>query len=94
VVFLAKITGPSGVIDTTNNQGIWAADSDGHVRLVARTGDVLMVEGVPKVVTALSIFTSTQGTAGQTLNWNRAGDLVYKATFSDKTQAILKVVFP
>ena len=94
VVFLANLTGASGGVKSTNNQGIWAADAGGNLHLVARKGDALMINGTLKMVSALSVFTSSAGTAGQTRSFNRAGDLVYKVTFTDKTQAIQKVVFP
>ncbi len=96
VVFLANLTGAGG-------QGIWAVDTVGGLHLVARKGDVLMINGTPKVISALSIFTPSAGTAiftlsagtaGQTRSFNKAGDLVYKVTFTDRTQAIQKVVFP
>jgi hypothetical protein len=92
VVFTANLNG-AGVKSATN-QGIWAADNAGSLHLVARKGDVLVINGSPKVVASISIFGSTQGTAGQTRSFNAMGDLIYKVTFTDKTQALRKVVFP
>jgi len=94
VVFVANLTGAMGGIKATNNQGIWAVDTAGNLRLVARTGDTLMINGVPKIISSLSLFRTSVGTAGQTRGFNGAGDLIYRATFTDKTQSIQKVVFP
>lgn len=92
VVFLATLTGK--VVNASNNQGIWAVDTNGTLQLVARKGDVLMINGVPKIVSSLSVFATSTGVTGQTRSFNHAGDLIYTVTFTDKTQAIRKVVFP
>ena len=94
VVFLASLTGATGGVNRTNNRGIWAADTSGNLRLLARKSDVLTINGSSKIVSALSLFSSSKGTTGQTRSFNQAGDLIYKVTFTDKTQAIQRMVLP
>ena len=91
-VLLATVAGTG--VSKSNAQGIWAADAAGTFHMVARQGDVIVLNGVPKIISSISIFKSTVGAAGQTRSFNLAGDLIYKVTFTDKTQALRKIVFP
>ncbi len=100
VVVLAKLVsgtpaspGPGGVI-STNNQGIWAVDTDGLLKQVIRTGDGLTVNGRAKVISGLTIFNAPTASTGQTRHFNNAGDLTYKATFTDGSSSIVQSVFP
>jgi len=93
VVFLATLTG-KGAVTSANSQGLFAVDTAGNLHLVARKGDVLMINGTPKTVAALSIFTPPVGAAGQTRSFNHNGDLIYKVIFTDKSQALRKILFP
>jgi hypothetical protein len=85
--------GPGGVV-SSNNLGIWAVGTDGVLRQVVRTGEALTVNGVAKTVTSLTIFNNARYAAGQTRHFNGAGDLVYKANFSDGSSGIVQTVFP
>ena len=93
VTFLATLSGTG--VTAANNTGIFAEDDTGAVQLIVRTGDVL----IGKTITALSFLPTESGgnalVAGQTRSFSAAtGDLVYNATFSDKSQAIFNVVYP
>ena len=93
-----NISSTAGVT-STNNTGVWAVDTNGALQLVARTGDVLNIAstGTPvyKLVTGLTVLSSPAYVSGNTRSVAQSnGDLVYLATFSDKTQAIFNVVFP
>ena len=99
-VFLAKVAAgptqaglPSG-IGATNNMGVWAVDATGAIRLLVRTGDTLLVHGGPKTVSLLSLLSAVTGSPGQARSYNDAGDLVFRATFTDHTQAILRLRLP
>ena len=94
MVFQAQITGKFGGVNSHNDTGIWAVDTGGTLNLVVRKGDAVAVDGNLKFLSSLSLFTSSPGTAGQSRSFNRSGGLVYLATFTDKTQAIQKVVLP
>ena len=92
-VFLADLTlGPGGVT-SANNQGIWAADSTGQPCLIIRKGNAINVDGTLKIVAALSAFTSTLEASGQPGGANVRGDVIYRAIFTDGTQALLEVRF-
>jgi hypothetical protein len=93
-VFVANLAATG--VTTANNQGLWAVGTNGQLNLVARKGDVLVVDSNNdlKTVASLSIFSTSTATAGQTRSFNNAGDLVYKVTFTDGTQSLYQVVFP
>jgi hypothetical protein len=94
VVMLATlVTGTGGVI-TSNDQGIWAVDTDGLLKQIIRTGEALTINGNTRVISALSIFNAPTASTGQTRHFNSAGDLAYKVSFTDKTTSIVQSVFP
>jgi hypothetical protein len=100
VILLAALnTSTAAGVSTTNNLGIWAVDPAGTLQLIVRTGDILNVgtSNAPnnKTVTGLAFLPAPKYVNGQSRSFAEAsGDLVYLATFSDKSTAILKVVFP
>jgi hypothetical protein len=92
-VFLATLIGTG--VTTTNNTGIFAVDDTGTLRLIVRTGDVLN----GKTITALAFLPAETSTGNAPVNGQgrglspSTGDLIYNATFSDKSTAIFNVVF-
>ena len=92
IILAHLVLGPGGVTEG-NNQGIWAVDTTGKLRLVVRKGGNIVVRGTSKTVTALSIFNATKEAVAQSGNYNSPGDLILGATFSDGTQAIIAVMF-
>jgi hypothetical protein len=89
-------TAVNSAVDSTSatDLGIWATDSNGNLQLIARTGDV--VSG--KTISSLAFLPAAPsgGTAYGTARGMAPtnGNLTYLATFSDKTTAIINVVFP
>lgn len=86
-------------VSAKNNLGIWAVDNTGALRLIVRTGDILNVGTAmapnDKTVTGLAFLPSLSYVGGQTRSVAQGtGDLVYLATFSDKSTAIINVSFP
>ena len=92
VIFLGTLNANAAAgVTASNNTGIWAVDSAGTLQLIVRTGDVLN----GKTVTALSFLPALPIVNGQSRSFAQAnGDLVYLATFSDKSTAVLSVIFP
>jgi hypothetical protein len=89
VIFLATLSGTG--VTTANNMGIFAVDNTGTLQLIVRTGDVIG----GKTITALTFLPAETLVNGQARSFSPStGDLVYNATFSDKSQAIFNVVFP
>jgi hypothetical protein len=95
-VFVADLAPGVGGVTAATNQGIWAVDPAGRLTLIARKGDILALdsEGATKTIDSLSIFPAPATSAMQTRSAKRAGDLIYKVTFTDGSQGIYKVVFP
>ncbi len=91
-VFIAKLRGPG--VTTSNDVGLWADDGNGVVNLVAREGSSILVNGVTKVLSAMAIFPAATGVTGQSRGFNINGDLVYRATFTDHSKALLHAVAP
>jgi hypothetical protein len=90
-VFLATLKAGTGGVTTSNNVGIWGVDNTGTLQLIARTGDVLL----GKTVTSLVFLSSPAYVTGATRSFAApTGDLTYLVTFSDKSTAIIGVVFP
>ena len=94
VVFLADLLTGSGGVTGANNVGIWAVDSTGVLRLIARTGGGASVNGVAKTISALAVFSSTPETGGQTRAFSSSRHLVYKASFTDGTLEVVETVVP
>ena len=89
----AAVPGPGGVV-AVNSQGIWAQDTNGVLKQIIRKGDGLTVNGKAVAVSALTIFSAPATATGQTRHFNSAGDILYKASFSDGSTAIIQSVFP
>ena len=92
IVFLATLnTSTTAGVASTTNQGIWAVDTNGNLQLIVREGDT--ING--KTVTALKFLPSLLYVGGQSRSFAQGtGDLVYEATFSDKSSGIFSVTFP
>ena len=94
VVFLADLVTGSGGVTGANNLGLWAANSTGTLKLVARTGDRMIVDDAIKTLLSLSIFGSTPEAGAQTRSFSSSRHLVYKAMFNDGTQGLFEAVAP
>ncbi len=89
IAFQARVTG-SGV-DLTNNEGIWASDATGTLRLIARRGDPL--EGAPsdRAIISLSFVVGsscispecTGNEDGRPSEFNDLGQVAFSAFFGD-----------
>jgi hypothetical protein len=91
-VFMATLTTSSTAgVTSSNSTGVWAVDDSGNLQLIVRTGDILN----GKTVTALQFLPGPTYVNGTSRSFSTAtGDLVYLATFSDKSTGIFNVVFP
>jgi hypothetical protein len=80
---------------TLTQRGIWIQNTQGGLNLIVREGGSLVVNGKSRVIASLAT-TSTDGPTGsQSRSFNQTtGALAYLATFTDGTQAIVKVTFP
>lgn len=93
VVMFAKLRPNPGVVTSANDTGIWAVDTGGTLRLIAREGDLHPVAG--KNIVALSFLPTVAMASGQTRSYAQGtGDIVYRASFTDGSSGIFKVTFP
>ena len=97
VIFLATLGGTG--VTTANNTAIFAVDNNGVLQLIVRTGEVInlgtTLAPINKTITALAFLPPETLVNGQARSFSPStGDLVYNATFSDKSTAIYNVVFP
>ncbi|MEM8781301.1 MAG: choice-of-anchor tandem repeat NxxGxxAF-containing protein [Planctomycetota bacterium] len=84
VAFLAELDG-FGVNDD-NNQGLFATDADGQLRLVARTGDPFDLDPDPgvtdlKAIEFIEIVSNAGGGDGRPTGLNDAGQLAFYLDF-------------
>lgn len=83
-IFAATLTPGSG------QSGVWATDAAGGKRLLFRTGG--MVAG--KTLKSFTLLNTTVGSPGVTRSFNDNAQLVWRATFTDKTTAIIMTEVP
>ena len=83
--FLAELTGTG--VTFGNDTGIWAEDTAGNLRLIARTGDLLDVDDGPgtdlRTISSLSFFENTGNEDGRRSGFNDLGQLAFGARFTD-----------
>jgi hypothetical protein len=80
---------------TLTQHGIWVQNAVGGLDLIVREGGTLVVNGKSRVIASLATASADGPTGSQSRSFNQTtGTLVYLATFTDGTQAIVKVIFP
>jgi hypothetical protein len=69
--------------------GIWGQDRGGRLRLVASVGDLLEVgPGDYREIASLMFASATGGEDGKARGLNDAGQIVFRATFTDATSGV------
>ena len=101
VFFLAKLAVPAkgqpnpDGFTSANALGAWAQDTSGAVHLLLRAGDsVTVAPGVTKTLKTFTLFIAQPGSYGMSRSFTDSGALVYNATFTDGSQAILTTQAP
>ncbi len=89
-LFYATLLQDSGGVTAVNDAGLWAMDSTGELRLLAREGDVIGA----KTLKSLTVLTAVAGSPGVTRSFNNAGGVIYRATHTDGSQALMRVQVP
>jgi hypothetical protein len=91
-IFIAKVKGTG--VTAKNNLGLWALDSSGLVRCVLRTGDPLSVGDATLTLASFTLLNALPGSFGATRSFNATGSVALLATFTNKTQALLRIDLP
>lgn len=93
-VFLATLRPGVGGVNRLNRVGLWAADRDGNVQLLVRTGDLLEVGGVEQPIRLLSALRVVPGTRGVGRGTSETGKVVCLAGLPRGRQALVIVEMP
>jgi|GEM_PF-4852672 len=95
-VFVAKLQPGRGGVNARNQTGLWAQDRFGLLRLIVRTGDPILIDPTlpKKKIASLTCLPLVLQTPDHARSYNASGQLIYKATCTDRTQAIFRVDFP
>ncbi len=89
-IFAAKLVAGKGGVTAKTASGVWACDFTGAPRVLFRTGD--LVNGKP--LKSYKLLNATVGNLGVTRSFNNAAQVVWLATFTDKTSAIIVTEVP
>lgn len=89
-VFTATLVPGKGGVTAKNATGLWACDFSGAPRLLFRTGDV--IDG--RTLKSFAVLKATVGNRGVTRSLNDNAQVVWLATFTDLTQAIITTEVP
>ncbi len=87
-LFHATLSG-SGV-NAGNDAGVWAMDSDGDIRLLFREGDI--IDG--KKLKSFTVLNAIPGSRGVTRSFNAVAEVAWRATFADRTTAVVVTSVP
>ena len=89
-IFAATLALKKGGVTAKTAKGVWVCDTLGAPRLLFRTGDT--IKG--KKLAAFTLLKVTVGNAGVTRCFNNSAAVVWLATFTDKTSAIIRSKLP
>ncbi|MGE0481823.1 MAG: choice-of-anchor tandem repeat NxxGxxAF-containing protein [Phycisphaerae bacterium] len=93
VAFWTRLTGQG--ITSANDFGIWATDPDGALRLIAREGDPLEVApGDVRIVSSLALAADPSSGLVLGTSFSGAGDLTFRATFTDGSLGVFVTRVP
>lgn len=97
-IFTATLVPGPGSVTKAGATGVWAMDFSGKLRTLFRTGDQidLGTPGSPvmKIVKSFTLLNATVGSTGVTRSFNDAAQVVWLATFTDKSTAIVTTDVP
>jgi hypothetical protein len=89
-IFSATLRPGSGGVTSRTDAGVWGVASDGSLRLLFRTGDSIDGKTLKSYVT----LTAATGSTGVPRWFNATGQLVWVATFTDGSTAVVVTALP
>lgn len=92
-IFAGTLVTKKGVVTAASANAVWACDFNRDPRLLFRTGipDAIVVG---KTLKSFTLLKASAGSTGVTRSFNDAAEVVWLATFTDKTQAVIRTVVP
>jgi hypothetical protein len=81
-------------ITAANNTGLWAIGTSGRLARLLHTGQDIDVKGTTRTLQSFTIFTSATDSLGSAHGYNATGQIAVRATFRDKTVALLRLTPP
>jgi len=97
-IFTAKLVPGKGSVTAATASGLWAINSSGRLMQIVRTGvTTVPMDSNPahdKMVKGFKVLAATPGNIGVTRSFNENGQIVWLATFSDKTQGVVVSELP
>jgi autotransporter-associated beta strand protein/T5SS/PEP-CTERM-associated repeat protein len=87
-VFAATISGSK----TTG--GLWALNSAGILQLVVQKGSLKTVNGKAQAITDITVLPAVAGSPAQARSYNGERQLIYRLSFRDGSQQIVKALIP
>jgi hypothetical protein len=98
-IFAATLAPKRDVVTPANASGVWAMDFNGSLRTLFRTGVTQIDVGAPgtpalKTLKSFKLLNATVGSTGVTRSFNDEGEVVWLATFTDRTTAIIRTFIP
>jgi hypothetical protein len=91
-IFLAKVKGTG--VTRKSNLGLWAVDGLGQLRELLRAGDQITVAGASKVLSGITLLDAPRSVFGTTRSFSATGAVAVRATFADKSEALLRIETP
>ena len=91
-VFIAQVKGRG--VNGGNKLGLWAVDSVGTVRQLLRAGEPITLPTGAKTLKSFTLLNALPGTLGARRSYSGNGSLAVHVTFSDKTQALMRIDVP
>ncbi len=92
-LFVAHLT-DGGSISKANDVVLYAVGADGTLTIVARTGDTLTINGTAKTLSKIEALTRVGPSSSQSRTYNTSPTVVYRASFTDRTSAVIRAVMP
>lgn len=91
-LFVAQLAGKA--VKPQEKLGLWAVDSTGLTRLLLRTGGKVTLPSGEKTITAFTILNALPGSFGARRSYNSSGSVAVQVTFTNLSQAILRLDVP
>jgi cyclophilin family peptidyl-prolyl cis-trans isomerase len=91
-IFVAQLAGRA--VNAQSKLGLWARDSDGIARMLLRTGQDLVLPTGTKRVVNFNLLNALAGSFGARRSYNATRSVAVHVTFTDRSQAVIRLDVP